>query len=56
MMGLLQALALGAAVGVVFALFRFHPPAPGTWAGVMGIVGIVAAWQLTGMVMDRLVD
>lgn len=40
------ALATGASVGVVFALARLVPPAPPTWAGVAGIVGIVAGWQV----------
>lgn len=46
--GILQGLAFGALVGTLFALARLAPPAPGTWAGVAGIVGIVAGWQLVG--------
>ena len=46
MMEVAKALALGPAVGATFALFRLQPPAPATWAGVAGIVGIVAAWWL----------
>lgn len=44
----LIALAVGLAVGAVFALARSVPPAPPTWAGVAGIVGIVAGWQAVG--------
>lgn len=47
------ALVVGAGVGVVFALARSVPPAPPTWAGVAGIVGIVAAWQLTSALLAR---
>lgn len=42
------ALLVGLAVGGVFALARSVPPAPQTWAGVAGIVGIVAGWQIVG--------
>ena len=42
----LLALCTGALVGLVFGLVRLPPPAPQTWAGVAGIVGIVAAWML----------
>lgn len=48
-----QTLALGILVGVVFGLARIVPPAPPTWAGVAGIVGIVAGWQLAGWMVDR---
>lgn len=49
----LQALLLGAVVGLVFALARLLPPAPQAWAGVAGIVGIVAGWQLTTLAVAR---
>ena len=49
----LQALLLGAIVGLVFALARLLPPAPQAWAGVAGIVGIVAGWQLTTLAVAR---
>lgn len=49
MTGVLQALAAGAFVGAVFGLLHIAAPAPATWAGVAGIVGIVAAWRLVGM-------
>lgn len=45
MRDLAVALAAGLVVGAVFALARTAPPAPQTWAGVLGIVGIVAGWQ-----------
>ena len=46
MIAVLQGLALGLVVGVVFGLFRLQPPAPATWAGVAGIVGIVLGWMV----------
>lgn len=42
----LQAFLLGALVGTAFGLFHLAPPAPATWAGLAGIVGIVSAWWL----------
>lgn len=45
-------LAVGLAVGAVFALAGTAPPAPQTWAGVAGIVGIVAGWQIIGWLSD----
>lgn len=48
MNAILAGLAAGAFVGIVFGLLRLVPPAPPTWAGVAGIVGIVAAWQIVG--------
>lgn len=48
MSAVLQALVLGALVGGVFAIARLVPPAPPTWAGVAGIVGIAAGWMLVG--------
>lgn len=47
----LVALAVGVAVGGVFALARSVPPAPATWAGVAGIVGIVAGWQIVARLL-----
>lgn len=44
--GILAGLLTGFVVGVVFAMFRLLPPAPASWAGVAGIVGIVAGWQI----------
>ena len=54
MIAVLQGLALGLVVGVVFGLFRLQPPAPATWAGVAGIVGIVLGWMIVGAVLERL--
>ena len=45
MMEVVKALALGLAVGATFGLFRLVPPAPASWAGVAGIIGIVAGWM-----------
>jgi XapX domain-containing protein len=47
--GLLIALGTGLAVGAVFAFVNVAPPAPDTWAGVAGIVGIVAGWTIIGL-------
>lgn len=44
MSAVLQGFLLGALVGLVFGLFNLAPPAPQTWAGVAGILGIVSAW------------
>lgn len=52
MTGVIQGLVVGAAVGVVFALVRLSPPAPGNWAGVAGIVGIVAGWQAVSRLIE----
>lgn len=40
------ALCTGFVVGVVFALVGLPPPAPASWAGLAGIVGIVVGWHL----------
>lgn len=53
MNAVLAGLLAGAFVGVVFGVARLVPPAPPTWAGVAGIVGIVAAWQLVGWLLGR---
>lgn len=54
MIAALQGLALGLVVGVVFGLFRLQPPAPATWAGVAGIVGVVLGWMIVGAILGRL--
>lgn len=46
MIPVLQSLAIGAAVGALFGLFRAAPPVPATWAGLAGIVGIFLGWAL----------
>lgn len=53
MNGVLAALAAGVVVGAVFGALRLMPPAPASWAGVMGIVGIVAGWQSIGWLLDK---
>lgn len=50
---ILAGLLVGLAVGVIFAMFRLVPPAPASWAGVAGIVGIVAGWQLIGWLLTK---
>lgn len=45
-----QAFILGTIVGVIFALFKMPVPAPATFAGVLGIVGLYTGWTL----VDRL--
>lgn len=47
-MNIIYSLAAGGFVGLVFGILHLTPPAPPTWAGVAGIVGIVAAWQIVG--------
>lgn len=49
----LQALLLGAIVGAVFGFARLQPPAPATWAGVAGIIGIVGGWMIVGHLISR---
>lgn len=48
------ALLLGVAVGVVFGIFRMVPPAPPTFAGIAGIVGIFLGWLIVSGIMDRI--
>ena len=43
---MVQALILGIIVGAVFALFKMPVPAPATFAGVLGIVGLYAGWTI----------
>lgn len=52
MRDVLLALCTGAVVGLIFGLVRIPPPAPQTWAGVAGIVGIVAAWWFVARYME----
>lgn len=49
---ILAGLLVGFVVGAIFAVVRLVPPAPGTWAGVAGIVGIVAGWQIVMALME----
>lgn len=53
MNGVLTALLAGIVVGAIFGALRLMPPAPGTWAGVAGIVGIVAGWQALTYLMGQ---
>lgn len=46
MLDVLQAFGLGLIVGAIFGVVKFDPPAPATWAGLAGIVGIVLGWHL----------
>jgi len=43
---MVQALILGIIVGAVFALFKMPVPAPATFAGVLGIVGLYGGWTI----------
>ncbi len=52
--GVLAALGLGAAVGGVFAAVRLPVPAPGTLAGVAGVVGLFAGWEAVTWLIGRL--
>lgn len=51
MIPVLQALIVGLLVGLLFGVVRVPPPAPDNWAGVAGIVGIVAGWWLVVKVL-----
>lgn len=53
MNAVLTALAAGIVVGAIFGALRLMPPAPASWAGVAGIVGIVAGWQLIGWLLAK---
>lgn len=53
MNGVLAGLVAGIVVGAVFGALRLMPPAPASWAGVAGIVGIVAGWQLIGWLLTK---
>lgn len=44
-----KALLTGAAVGVIFALFRLPVPAPGVLEGVLGVVGLWAGFTLVAV-------
>lgn len=46
MRDLVVSLAVGAAVGMVFAVMRLPVPAPPTLAGVVGILGIFIGYRL----------
>lgn len=45
---MVQALILGTIVGAVFAVFKMPVPAPATFAGVLGILGLYGGWTLVG--------
>jgi XapX domain-containing protein len=49
----LQALALGILIGLTFGLVRLPVPAPPTLAGVLGVVGISAGWNLALWIAER---
>lgn len=53
MTDILYGLLAGVVVGAIFGALRLMPPAPASWAGVVGIVGIVAGWQLIGWLLAR---
>ena len=42
---MLNSFFLGAIVGGIFAQFNFPIPAPASWIGVTGIIGIVAGYK-----------
>lgn len=46
-----QSLVLGIIVGAVFALFKMPVPAPATFAGVLGIVGLYTGWTVVGRLL-----
>lgn len=53
MTGIVAALLLGATVGAVFAVARLPVPAPSTWAGVAGIVGLLTGWLAVNALLGR---
>ncbi|HHW09388.1 MAG TPA: XapX domain-containing protein [Firmicutes bacterium] len=46
MRDLLVSMAVGGAVGIVFAVLRLPVPAPSTLAGVAGILGLFLGYKL----------
>ena len=48
---MVQALILGTIVGAIFAVFKMPVPAPATFAGVLGIVGLYAGWTIVGRLL-----
>lgn len=45
-MELFKSLGTGIIVGAIFGLLKLPIPAPSTWTGVMGIVGILVGYLL----------
>ena len=45
----LEALAVGFAVGLLFARLRLPIPAPPTLTGILGIVGIFLGYKVSGL-------
>lgn len=53
MRGVAEAFALGLLVGVIFAAARQPVPAPSTWAGIAGVVGLFVGWSVMSWVVAR---
>jgi XapX domain-containing protein len=49
----LNALVLGAVIGAVFALVKLDVPAPRTFAGVAGIIGLWGGFTLAQAAVER---
>ena len=49
----LTALAVGILVGLTFGFTRLPVPAPPTVAGLMGVIGITAGWNVALWVVER---
>ncbi len=48
LVSVLQSGGLGVAIGALFAIIGFKPPAPDNLAGIMGIIGIFLGWAAVG--------
>jgi XapX domain-containing protein len=49
----IQLVVLGIIIGVVTAVFKMPVPAPPVWQGVVGIVAITLAYQITNYFIGR---
>ncbi len=48
---LVLAFATGLAVGAIFRLVRLPVPAPSTWEGILGVVGIFIGYLIANYVL-----
>tara|TARA_Y100001970_G_C13458938_1_gene474142 strand:- start:191 stop:382 length:192 start_codon:yes stop_codon:yes gene_type:complete len=44
---------LGAIIGGIFSILRFKPPAPETFTGIMGIIGIFLGWNIISFFLNN---
>lgn len=52
-MELIKLIILGAVIGVASSVFKLPVPAPPVWQGVVGIVAITLAYQITNYFIGR---